>query len=119
MLPRVSYFDAALQKPPQPLRAQRFRAAEAVSSQQPLDGGWGVAIINLLELYHKSPSSGERQYTSENLKRRFSPTLRAVGCRTFREVMSILHVPVSLGGGAHVAGVVVQGYLAHKKQPPP
>ena len=38
-----------------------------------------IVFFNCLDLHHKSPDSGERQYTSRTPKRRFDPILRSVG----------------------------------------
>ena len=47
-------------------------------------------LFNCLNLYHKSPDSGERQCKSTTWKGRFDPTLRAVGATMAGALRSVL-----------------------------
>ena len=54
----------------------------AVGTQLPLHqpSEWDqIVFFNCLDVYHKSPDSGERQYKSRTWERRCDPTLRAEG----------------------------------------
>jgi len=49
---------------------------EVSANEQPSEGEQ-IVLFNCLDLYHKSPDSGELQYKSTSYKRRFDPALRA------------------------------------------